>query len=64
MGKTEYPGIHKEREGVLINKDNTALAAYKKKKQKEVNFGNVMNDVEQLKNDMAEIKELLKGLAK
>lgn len=64
MGKTEYPGIYKDREGVLINKDNTSLTAYKRKKMNDANIVNVVSDVEQLKNDIAEIKEILKGLAR
>ena len=62
--RTEFSGIHKEREGILINKDNHALSAYKKLKQKEINIQSIKNDVDDLKSDIAEIKELLKGLAR
>ena len=64
MAKTEYPGIYKEREGVLINKDNDALTAYKKMKQRQINIQSLKKDVDDLKSDISEIKELLKGLAK
>jgi spore coat protein CotH len=64
MSRTEYPGIHKEHEGVLINKDNHALMAYKKLKQREVNIQELKQDVDDMKSDIAEIKELLKGLAR
>ncbi|NDB58743.1 hypothetical protein EB001_09875 [bacterium] len=64
MTRTEYPGIHKEREGILINKDNSALTAYKKLKQKELNIQSIKQDVDDLKSDIAEIKELLRGLVK
>ena len=64
MSRTEFPGIHKEREGVLINKDNQALTAYKKLKQKELNIQSIKNDVDNLKSDIAEIKDLLKALAR
>lgn len=64
MEKTEVPGICKVRDGVLINTDNTALAAYKRKKQKAVELNQMQEDMIQLKDDIAEIKALLKGLAK
>ena len=64
MEKTEVPGICKVREGVLINTDNTALAAYKRKKQKDAEINQMQEDMVQLKDDIAEIKALLKGLAK
>lgn len=64
MSKTEFPGIHKDREGILINKDNAALTAYKKLKQKELSIQSIKKDVDDLKSDMQEIKDLLKGLAR
>lgn len=63
-GRTEIPGIYKEREGVLINKDNDALSAYKKQLQKAREVEYLRQDVSDLKKDMEEIKNLLKGLVK
>ena len=62
--KTEAPGFWKSRDGVLINKDNEGLAAYKKRKIKEHKLETIFDEIDTLKNDMSEIKELLKGLAK
>lgn len=62
--QTEIPGVYKEREGVLINKDNDALAAYKLQLQKAKQADSLMQDVSELKRDMEEIKSLLKGLVK
>ena len=62
--KTEIPGIYKVREGILINKDNDALTAYKKQKQKSMAVDYMQNDIAELKNDIQEIKDLLKGLIK
>lgn len=62
--KTEIPGIYKTKDGILINKDNDALKAYKKKKEQVRKMKNLEEDIDSLKNDMAEIKELLKGLLK
>lgn len=62
--KTEVKGIFKVREGVFINKDNEALKMYKTTKQKEARFIAMEKEISQLKSDMAEIKELLKGLIK
>ena len=64
LQKTEVPGFWKSRDGVLINRDNEALAAYKQRKVKEHRLETIFEDMDALKNDMAEIKELLKGLAK
>lgn len=64
MGKTEVPGIYKVREGVLINTDNESLIAYKNKKKREKNIDQMHDDIQTLKNDMQEIKDLIRGLAK
>ena len=64
MEKTEVPGIYKKSEGVLINKDNDALKAYKIRKIKENKINIIESDMEQIKTDMHEIKELLRGLLK
>ena len=64
MEKTEAPGIYKQRDGILINKDNDALAAYKKRMRKERAIDEMQDEISELKNDMKEIKELLKGLVK
>lgn len=61
---TDVPGIFKTSEGVLINKDNDALKAYKIRKIKENKLNIIGSDMDQLKIDMLEIKELLKGLLK
>lgn len=63
-GKTEIPGIYKVRNGVLINTDNKALAAYKNKKKREQSIDEMQTDIQCLKSDLQEIKELLKGLVK
>lgn len=64
MGKTEVPGIYKVCEGVLINTDNESLVAYKNKKKREKNIDQMHSDIQTLKNDMQEIKDLIRGLAK
>lgn len=62
--KTNIPGIFKTSEGVLINKDNGALKAYKIRRAKEAKFNVIESDMNQLKTDIREIKELLRGLLK
>jgi hypothetical protein len=64
MEKTEVPGIYKERDGILINRDNKALAAYKKRMKKEKAIDDMQIEMAELKNDLQEIKDLLKGLVK
>jgi hypothetical protein len=62
--KTEIPGIVKVGEGTLINTDNDALRAYKTRKEKERKVLRLEEDMSLLKNDLEEIKNLLKGLVK
>lgn len=62
--KTEKPGIYRSPEGFLINKDNDALAAYKKRKRKEQAIDGIQEQINELRSDMNEIKDLLRGLAK
>ena len=62
--KTEKPGLYKTSEGFLINKDNDALNAYKKRKRKEQALDVMQDQISELKSDLDEIKALLKGLAK
>jgi hypothetical protein len=62
--KTEIPGIYKVSEGVLINKDNNALKAYKKRKMKDRKLETIEKDMDNIKSELSEIKELLKGLVK
>lgn len=60
--KTEVPGIYKVTEGVLINKDMEALKAYKLKKQKDRKIKEIEEVVVNLRDDINEIKQILKGL--
>lgn len=62
--KTELSGYYKSPEGYIVNKDADALNAYKAKRKKQAELNNMKDDIDQLKNDMKEIKELLKGLVK
>jgi len=65
--KTEVSGIYKVRDGILINKDNEALQAYKRKKLRENNIKEIENlkeDMVSLKSDIQEIKDLLRSLVK
>ncbi len=62
--KTDRPGIYKTSDGYLINKDNDALAAYKKRKRKEQVVDKLQEQIEELRSDIGEIKDLLKGLAR
>lgn len=62
--KTDVPGIYKMTEGVLINKDNDALKAYKLKKQKDRKINEIEEVVVSLRDDINEIKQILKGLTR
>lgn len=62
--KTDRHGFYKTANGALINKDNTALAAYKKRKNRERAIDTMQEQIDTIKGDLAEIKALLQGLAK
>lgn len=62
--KTEVPGFFKADEGVVINKDNEALRAYRLRKQKENKICELENKIDILHDDISEIKNILKGLIK
>lgn len=63
--KTDVPGLYKSTEsGAVLNKDNAALNAYRTRKAKEKKLDSFEKDIISLKNDISEIKELLKGLVK
>lgn len=62
--RTDSPGIYRTPEGFLINKDNDALAAYKKRKRKEQTVDLLQQQMNELKSDINEIKDILKGLAR
>jgi prefoldin subunit 5 len=62
--KTEIPGIVKVGEGMLINTDNDSLKAYKSRKLREKKIDDLDKSMESMKNELSEIKELLKGLVK
>ena len=62
--RTDIPGLYKTSDGFLINKDNDALNAYKKRKRKEQALESMQEQIDSMKSDLAEIKDLLKGLAK
>ena len=57
-GKTEVPGIYKVRDGVLINTDNTSLSAYKNKKKREMMIDDMCDDMQTMKQELQEIKEI------
>lgn len=62
--QTVVPGIVKVREGVLLNKDNNALRAYRQHKKREFRSIRVEQEIDNLKSDVAEIKEMIQGLVR
>ncbi len=67
MRKTEVPGIYKESQGILINRDSDSLRKYRERremrKKKEEQINTLTESVERLTKDMEEIKSILKSLA-
>lgn len=62
--KTDVFGYYKTPSGAVVSKDEESLLAYKKTKAKNAQLNNMKKDIDQLKSDISEIKELLKGLVK
>lgn len=62
--KTDAQGYYKTPTGAIVSKDNESLQAYKIRKAKSAQLNNMKKDIDELKSDMKEIKELLKGLVK
>lgn len=62
--KTDVEGYYKTPTGAVISKDNEALQAYKLKKAKNAQLNSMRKDINELKNDILEIKEMLKGLVR
>ena len=60
--KTDVHGFYKTPSGAVVSKDVDSLRAYKQQKAKLAQLNTMKSDIDQLKNDMAEIKALLKGL--
>lgn len=60
--ETERSGFFKIEEGVILNKDSAALQKYKLQKQKFRELNNLKEDVDFLKQETTEIKDLLKQL--
>lgn len=59
MQKTKYQGIYKVHEGLLLNTDNEALQQYKARKAKQRKLYELEKDVQSMKDDITQIKELL-----
>jgi hypothetical protein len=67
MKKTEIPGIYKESQGILINRDSDSLQKYRERremrKKKDAQINTLTESVDRLTKDMEEIKSILKSLA-
>ena len=48
--------------GALVNTDHAGLAAYKARKKQSARMDEVCNDINSLKQDLADIKEALKEI--
>lgn len=62
--KTDVNGYYKTPTGAVISKDTESLQAYKLRKRKNAELNTMKKEISDLKQDLTEIKELLKGLIK
>ncbi len=62
---TDEPKLHRDASNMaLINTDKNAFAVYKSKRSDAGKTQKLHDDVEQLKSDISEIKNLLQNLAR
>ena len=60
-----YSGLLKDtRSGAVLNNDRQAIDEYHAKKKMLNSARNLQEEVDDIKKDLAEIKELLRGLTK
>jgi len=63
--QTESRSLGREPDSMaLINTDKRSLAIYRQQREESKNAQNLHHEVEQLKNDMKEIKDLLLQIAR
>lgn len=63
MQKTEVPGIYKQAEGILVNKDDDALQKYRRRREtqreKDLKINNLESKVDNLVKELEQLKTLL-----
>ena len=63
LKKTDIEGLYRDVESrAVLNVDNAALEAYKKRKRANEEFVHYKNKIEQIDNDINEIKNILKSI--
>lgn len=61
----DTPGFHREKSSnALLNTDVRALTAYKQKRNKEAEIKNAVMEINNLKQELTEVKQLLLLLVK
>ena len=62
---TDEPTLHRDASNMaLINTDRNAFELYKSRRKDAIEAKTLHNDVEKLKSDIGEIKELLQNLVR
>lgn len=63
LKKTDVEGLYRDIETrAVLNVDNSALEAYKKRKRANEEFVQYKKKIEQIDNDINEIKNILKSI--
>lgn len=63
LQKTDAEGLYRDTETrAVLNRDNAALEAYRKKKKMNEEFYDFKNKINQIDNEIADIKNLLKTI--
>jgi peptidoglycan hydrolase CwlO-like protein len=64
MYKTDVKGLYKTNVGAVVNADNDALNAYKRRKKSVEETKKMKVDIDNMKVDLKEIKEMLINLSR
>lgn len=61
--KTDLNGVYRQDSGALINKNNSALIEYKRKKQEASKMNKLEKQIEELLKDVNYLKEIVKNIS-
>jgi hypothetical protein len=61
--KTDLPGIYRQESGALINKNNSALMDYKRKRQESNKLNNIEIKLNSLTEEVNKLKKIIENMS-
>lgn len=61
--KTELNGVYRQDSGALINKNNSALMEYKRKRQELSKMNKLEKQIEELTKDVNDLKKIVENMS-